>query len=244
MLEHADHPPLLPFQPLDGPRRSRLRVWLPVVLVLAGFAALPLDLPVARWFAAGHCNRDFGRLLSLAEVYANGMGVACILLTALVLDWRRRGLFVRAIATVAGGGLLADLLKLCLSRTRPRGFLLSGDIWASFGQWLPLNHAGSGMESFPSGHTATAAALAATLIWLYPRGRWLWIAFAILAGGQRLFSASHFLSDVAWGAAAGTFVASLFLPGGWLTAFDRLEARFARRKLESSLQAPVGRLNA
>jgi membrane-associated phospholipid phosphatase len=221
---HGPAPTNLP-QSLDVRRRSPLRLWLPAAFALLGFAALPLDLPVARWFHAGHCPGDLGRLFSLAEVYAHGFGVAAILLTALVLDWCRRAFFPRAVATVVVGGLAADLLKLCLARARPRAFSLDGSVWETFGHWLPLNHTASGFDSFPSGHMATAVALSAALIWLYPRGRWLFIGFAILAGGQRMYSASHFLSDVVWGAAVGTFSASLFLPGGWLAAkFDRLEA--------------------
>jgi membrane-associated phospholipid phosphatase len=129
------------------------------------------------------------------------------------------------LATVAAAGLVADLLKMCVVRIRPRAFSLAGNVWETFGHWLPLNHVASDFESFPSGHTAAAVGLSAALIWLYPRGRWLFISFALLAGGQRLSSTSHFLSDVTWGAAVGTFAASLFLPGGWLAAkFDRLEA--------------------
>lgn len=228
-MSDAAAPAVLPFHPLETGHRSPLRVWLPAALVLAGFAALPFDLPLARWIDAGHFPRDLGRLLHLAEVYAHGFGVGAILLTALVLDWRRRTLFPRAATTVVVAGLLANLLKLSLARTRPHAFSLGGNVWQTFGHWLPLNHVGSDLESFPSGHMAAAAALSAVLIWLYPRGRWLFVGFALLAGGQRLYSAAHFLSDVAWGAAVGTFAASLFLPGGWLKGFDRLEPYLMRR---------------
>lgn len=216
---------VLPFKPLEQRQRSALRVWLPLLFVGLGFAALPFDLPIARWIEAGHLPADLGRLLHLAEAYAHGFGVGAILLTALVLDWRRRSLFPRAFTTVVCSGLLADMLKMSLSRARPHAFALSGGVWSTFGGWLPMNHVPSDLQSFPSGHMAAAAALTAVLIWLYPRGRWLFIGFAILAGGQRIYSTAHFLSDVTWGAAVGTFAASMFLPGGWLTArFDRLEA--------------------
>lgn len=209
-----------------------MRVWLPAALALLGFAALPLDLPLARWIHAGRCPADLGRLLHLSEVYAHGFGVTAILLTALVLDWRRRALFPRAIATVASAGLIANLLKMSLARARPHAFSLTGGVWATFGRWLQLNHAASDFESFPSGHMAAAVALSAVLIWLYPRGRWLFVVFALLAGGQRLYSMAHFLSDVAWGAAVGSFAASLFLPGGWIAGkFDRLESGLSRRGL-------------
>jgi membrane-associated phospholipid phosphatase len=230
MSDNASHALLVPLQPLGVGRWSLLRLWLPAALGLLGFAALPIDLPLARWIDAGQCPRDLGRLLQLAEAYAHGFGVAAILLTVAVLDWRRRALFPRALATVLGSGLIANLLKLCLARTRPRAFSLSGNVWQTFGQWLPLNHVSSNFESFPSGHMAAAVSLSAALIWLYPRGRWLFVVFAVLAGGQRLYGTAHFLSDVVWGAAAGSFSASLFLPGGWFAPkFDRLEAYLALR---------------
>jgi membrane-associated phospholipid phosphatase len=231
MSNHAPPALHLPLPPMDVRSRSPLRLWLPVVLGLLGFAALPADLPLARWFAAGHCPGELGRLLHLAEAYAHGFGVAAILLTVLVLDWRRRALFPRALATVVGAGLIANLLKMSLARARPHAFSLAGNVWESFGHWLPLNHAVSDFESFPSGHMAAAVALSAALIWLYPRGRWLFVGFALLAGGQRLYSTAHFLSDVVWGAAVGSFSAGLFLPGGWWAhQFDRLEAYLALRR--------------
>ena len=189
---------VLPFKPLESQRRSPVRVWLPLMFAALGFLAVPFDLPIARWIDAGHCPADFGRLLHLAEAYAHGFGVFTILLTALVLDWPRRALFPRAFATVACAGLMADLLKMSLARTRPHAFSLSGNVIATFGHWLPMNRVPSDLQSFPSGHMAAAGALTAVLIWLYPRGRWLFICFAILAGGQRINSSAHFLSDVAW----------------------------------------------
>jgi membrane-associated phospholipid phosphatase len=220
---------LLPLRPSEAGRRA-LRIWLPIAIAAIGFAALPLDLPIARWIEAGGVSRETGRLLNLAEIYAYGFGVGAILLTALVLDWRRRALFPRAVTTVVAAGFFADLLKMSISRSRPHAFSLAGNVWSTFGHWLPVNHVASDFKSFPSGHMAEAAALTAVLIWLYPRGRWLFITFALLAGAQRIYATAHFLSDVTWGAAVGAFSASLFLPGGWRAAtFDRIENFLNRR---------------
>ncbi len=78
---------------------------------------------------------------------------------------------------------------------------------------------------------AAAAGLTAALIWLYPRGRWLFVLFAALAGCQRMASGSHFPSDVLWGAAIGSVPALLLLPRGLLSpAFDRLEKHLVARR--------------
>jgi membrane-associated phospholipid phosphatase len=152
------------------------------------------------------------------------------LLAVFALDPARRILLPRVVAMALGGGLLADTLKMLVARTRPRDFNLAGSISDTFGPLFPLGTLASGEQGFPSAHMATAFGLTAGLIWLYPRGRWLFALFAILAGAQRLSSEAHFLSDVVWGAAAGCIAAGLFLPGGLLALwFDRLEAWLGSR---------------
>jgi membrane-associated phospholipid phosphatase len=229
-------PPLAPSPPW-------LRLLWPAAIAAAGFAALAVDLPIARWFHDGHCPAEIHRWLAFAEVYAHGFGVTCIVLTIFALDTGRRHLLPRAAAIAFGGGLIANLLKLSLARLRPHDFFLAikadnalgpapagqaltHSIADTFGQWLPLGKVASGLQSFPSGHMATAFGLTAALIWLYPRGRWVFAFFALLAGCQRMSSQAHFLSDVVWGAAAGCTVAVLFLPTGLLAwQFDWLERR-------------------
>ncbi len=228
-----------------NPRLTRNSLWRrllwPLLIAVAGVAALSLDLPIAWWFHDGYCPAEIHRWLAFAEVYAHGFGVTCILLTIFALDAGRRHLLPRAAAIAFGGGLIANMLKLTLARARPHDFLpkvtdgfvatattshpAGQSIFDTFGQWLPLGKVASGFQSFPSGHMATAFGLTAALIWLYPRGRWVFVFFALLAGCQRMSSQAHFLSDVFWGAAAGCLVAVVFLPGGLLAwQFNWLEA--------------------
>jgi membrane-associated phospholipid phosphatase len=71
---------------------------------------------------------------------------------------------------------------------------------------------------------ATATGLAVGLIAVFPQARWWWIFLAASAGLQRVAVADHFLSDVFWGAAVGTFVAGGVMRGGLLAPwFDRWE---------------------
>lgn len=227
-------------EPLSDRRPIWRRLFWPAAIVAVGLLVVPLDLPVARWFhdpdpvakidAGPHCPNGVKRCLAFGETYAHGFGVACILLAVFALDPARRILLPRVAATAFGGGLLADLMKLLVARTRPHDFNLAGSITDTFGPLFPLGKLASGEQGFPSAHMATAFGLTAALIWLYPRGRWLFPMFAILAGCQRMSSESHFLSDVFWGAAAGCISAGLFLPGGFLASwFDRLEAWLTKR---------------
>ncbi len=117
--------------------------------------------------------------------------------------------------------------KWVIARSRPMSFDLSQPIGASFGKWLPYwNVPGwdHPLQSLPSGHTATAVGLTVALIRMYPQGRALFIAFAVLAACQRMGASAHFLSDTMAGAAVGLFFATLVLDtrfGGKI--YDRLE---------------------
>jgi membrane-associated phospholipid phosphatase len=177
-----------------------------VLLLSAGFAALPIDLAVAKWCLALNCPRAIHELLVNVEPFAHGIGVALILTSIFVLDNASRWALPRVVVCVAGAGIAANVLKLLVSRTRPNAFDFQSDVMATFGQWLPLTGGGSSTQSFPSAHAATAVALAIGLSWLYPRGRWLFAALAILALAQRVEIGVHFLSDAFWGAAIGWFV--------------------------------------
>jgi membrane-associated phospholipid phosphatase len=84
------------------------------------------------------------------------------------------------------------------------------------------------LQSFCSGHTATAVGLAISLSFFYPRGRWLFALFAALAATQRLESQAHYLSDTFAAAAVAFLCAAVCtdprLLGRWFDAFERRPA--------------------
>src|SRR5262249_13176715 len=123
------------------------------VLAALGLAALPLDLPVARWFHDGHCPGEVMRCLAFGETYAPGFGVCWLVLSVFAPDGRR-SLLPRAVALSLGAGLLANIVKLLVVRTRPHEFDLAAgrSVLETFGQWLPVRHVVSGEQSFPSAH--------------------------------------------------------------------------------------------
>jgi membrane-associated phospholipid phosphatase len=49
---------------------------------------------------------------------------------------------------------------------------------------------------FPSGHECTAGALAAATFAVWPKGRWVFIAVAMLVGIERVLENAHYTSDV------------------------------------------------
>lgn len=190
-----------------------------------GLAALAIDLPVASWLHAHRPPREIVRLLNFSEAFAHGTGVAVLLAAVLALDPAVRprgrsgdagwGDFARMVAATYSGGLVANLIKATIARVRPRAADLADlpSALATFGDGaLALPDPGSSdLASFPSGHAATAAGLAAALSWRYPQATWFFAAIATLAAMQRVVSLAHYPSDVGCGAALGLATAAVCL---------------------------------
>ncbi len=162
------------------------------------------------------------RFLSLAEIGGHGKGALMILVAAFTLSrcrWRQHpGLAPRLVLATYAGGVVSSLIKGLVTRVRPRNALLGDGVHAldTFGRELLSPDASqtspSVLMSFPSGHAAVAAGLAAALCHLAPHGRWLFIGLALMACLQRLVIGAHYLSDVCFGAALGLLGAALILP--------------------------------
>ena len=184
-------------------------------LIGCALAAFNVDCSVALWFHEGHAPRYFHDISSISEIFGRG---ECVLLVA-ILIWRldpsRRWAVPGVAATALLSGLAADGIKMLIARARPHSFDFLGNVWTSFGPWLPLGSLGSARQSFPSAHTATAVGLAVALICVYPAARWLFCVLPLLVAYQRLDSGAHFLSDVLCGAAAGCLVAALTIRARW-----------------------------
>lgn len=217
-----------------APWSPRALVTAAVALVLFGALALVIDLPVAAWCKSGGMPKELLRFFNFCEVFAHSMGAAALLVTALVLDpglafpaigwpairWPTfqptipRERMARMIGATACGGLVVDLIKLGVSRARPRAIDLAthASAFTTFGL-VPGAAGRSDSHSFPSGHAAVAFGLCAALAWRYPRGRWLFLVFAVSAALQRVATSAHYPSDVCFGAALGFVGAALFLAG-------------------------------
>jgi membrane-associated phospholipid phosphatase len=216
--------------PYDKPAKISVRtqlLWLavPLIFIFAGFLAMTIDCTLGRWCVERKCPASLENLFSTMEPFGNGLGVMFIGIAIFCLDPRRRWALPRILCCAYSAGLAANGLKLLVARWRPHSFDFHGGVFNTFGDWFPMVSAGSVGQSFPSGHTTTAVALAAALVWLYPRGWRLFPALALLVGCQRIESGAHFTSDVLWGAALGSFIALAFLKIGklphWLDALEK-----------------------
>ena len=186
----------------------------PALLLLAAWLIFPHDA-----YLAYHCHKiPAGHPKWLRNIFDNvepfGHGVGVVIASSLVLllgqkQWKSgMSLFCAGL----GGGLSANLAKLWLGRVRPRNFdFASLDSHATITGWMPFLSGGSGSQSFPSAHTATAVAMAVFLASLYPRARWFFLVLTILVMCHRLHSGAHYPSDILTGAALGWCVALICL---------------------------------
>jgi membrane-associated phospholipid phosphatase len=196
-----------------------------VLFLLAAIAALSVDMPIARWAHNDGFRQldDLDRLIVWSEVFAHGAGVGLILLLVLVLDPANRRRVLRVGIMSFGAGLLANGAKFLVTRTRPHAAELDGTAFSTF-DFSTIPHS-STVESFPSGHTAAAVGLAIGLSWLYPRGRWMFMLFAVLAAAQRWSNRDHYVSDTLAGAAiACTFAAFVLGKSALQRCCERFEA--------------------
>ena len=103
---------------------------------------------------------------------------------------------------VATTGILIQIPKYIFGRARPKALWnqgIDGLHWFGGGA--------SALTSFPSGHTATAAALAFALSAFFPRARIPLFAYVALVALSRITLQQHYLGDVLGGALAACLVA-------------------------------------
>jgi membrane-associated phospholipid phosphatase len=125
----------------------------------------------------------------------------------------------RLVAAAYTGGLIVDVIKALVDRVRPRAADLvnAASALATFGEQATAGLVARGFSShsdfnsFPSGHSATAAGLAAALAWKYPHGGMLFAVLAGLGATQRVATLAHYPSDVLLGLALGLLGAAMFL---------------------------------
>lgn len=100
-------------------------------------------------------------------------------------------------------GLLANGLKRLVGRARPTEFETSGafSFHSIFNDWM--------FQSFPSGHTTTAIALAFVIGFLWPRFFLVFLAIGAVVGFSRVPVGMHYPTDVFGGLIVGMLGAYL-----------------------------------
>lgn len=133
---------------------------------------------------------------------------ALIILFSLFISLRKKFPIVASqmiylFSAVALSGIVVDIVKIIFARLRPN-MLFEHDLYGFVGFKI-----GSQFNSLPSGHSATAFALAIGLALLFPRYKYLYFIIAIFIASSRVILTFHYLSDVLIGSLFGGLLALL-----------------------------------
>ena len=194
---------------------------LSVLLALAEIA-LGVTVTLVRQIAPAEVvvdqvlSRDHNAVLTAIALAINAilspLGVVVILaavLVVLLLVFRSPVNAVAVTMIAATGWLSSEGFKLIVSRPRMSSSLLADPLASE-----------SGLDSFPSGHTSFAVAMAIALYLLARNTRWSKLAlgggivFAVVVGASRLYLGVHYPSDIL-GAVLGPIAVIIFIAGLW-----------------------------
>jgi membrane-associated phospholipid phosphatase len=212
------------------------------ILFLAGlflltFGAMPWDLFLSTKAFRVKIPGDLRRLLQFGEVFAHSFGCVAILGSLLWIDVKNRPKLWNASAFILICGTLANLAKYLIPRHRPYTYdeFFPSTTWETFGSPFSRSWFDESIRSFPSGHSATAVAMAIGLTYVYPRGRWVFLSLALLATLQRLFSGAHYASDILAGVLITCFLACAWI---WLANRPHRRALLRAKSTTGTMNAP------
>ncbi len=147
----------------------------------------------------GDIKRETRWLAQYGQFVCTGVAAALMFQMDHRPDGRKAAGFV--LLVVIATSLIAMIIKRLLSRVRP-GRENAGTFLGP--SWKHANY----KESFPSSHSACAAALSVMLCIYYPAGAVTFWTLAILCGVLRYLMDAHWPSDVLAGLALGYAVAN------------------------------------
>ena len=187
---------------------SRTVLVAATMVIAIAVSIVLIDRPVALFFHARDPDLralfDLTGRLGLTYGYLTAFGFAFV-----VLHWGGGSLRSRPFAhsmrafsaipaflfvSIAASGIIVDLLKFIVGRPRPK--LLFSTSAYDF-TWLGLR---PDHWSFPSGHSATIAALMTALWFLWPQHILFYGLVAVIVALSRVVVGAHYLSDVLAGA--------------------------------------------
>ncbi len=199
-------------QQLLGDRSAAVRwalgLWAVVVAVFV-IIAIPalrdLAQPVDEWFWDLAVETEWQPAVLMAKalrIIGSGWVMVPFEIPVGVLLFSRRRLKALAfwVAAIATTDAIVWISKVLYDRSRPPDALVS-----------------TTGDSFPSGHSATAAVVAIGLVLVFvtiSKNRWHWFAaaagWATLMAASRVYLRAHWFTDVVAGAAVGAAVAITF----------------------------------
>ncbi|WP_455133884.1 phosphatase PAP2 family protein [Microbacterium aurum] len=197
-------------------RLQRLVIGVVLIAATVGLGiliALEADVDVDDWWNGFVSTFAFLQPFSLALNFLGGGWFATFVVplggAAVMLALRRPWGAVFVLAASAGSALVVQVIKGMFGRARPEDMIVVSD-----------------HGSFPSGHTANAATIAAIAVVLFPR---IWVAVIGVAwifamAFSRTQVHAHWLSDTVGGTLAG-IGAALVVAGAFTVVLEQERAR-------------------
>lgn len=204
------------------PQNAAALFWSGICIFLCAIASIwTFDEPLAD-FMKVHVGGDLATTMRLATELGVAylyifLGILGVLLPTVFIGIgvrehvKLRAIIVRQyslflLASLALSGLIVNVMKFFFGRIRPRYLFSEG----AYG-FSPLRFL-HGADSFPSGHSQTAFAVAVVLSFISPQHTKKFIAVAILVAISRVVMTNHYLSDVLIGSYIGFAVPFILAP--------------------------------
>lgn len=129
-----------------------------------------------------------------------GDGIFVILLAVILFFFQKKFVSLMILSSYFLSGIIAQVLKFFITEARP-AYYLEKTNYPYFIEGVTLHN----YHSFPSGHTASAFALAAVLSFFMKDKNYsvLFLFIALLIGYSRIYLGQHFMQDVVAGSLAG-----------------------------------------
>jgi len=186
-------------------------LWMGLIIISYFY----FDIFVMKRIYALHLSAGNGSILWWLTNFGNGLYVILAVFLAGVISL----MFIRHRVAIIGSiylfvsviltSLFCDVLKFILGRYRPSLYYDSGRKLYGFSFDVFSRHHWSRYESFPSGHTTIASALAIGIFLLLPKWRVPAIFYMVMIASTRVLRLDHYVSDVMAGmclGAIGSFV--------------------------------------
>ena len=182
-------------------------IWTLITFVTVWISHVYIDIQLhawSQWAGLGAARVAAETVTVLGRLTWYAAALAVLAPVAALVGARARSLhFSLALLSLLATGIVVQIAKPIAGRYRPK--TLDDGLYGF--AWFDYSIYDTG--SFPSGHTATIAAVVAGLWMMIPKWRDLLILPVLAVGVSRLLCGSHYLSDVIAGAYIGAMTTFL-----------------------------------